>query len=122
MGSERFYPPSAFEGKFDRFPFDDHNAPPIELFLPFCHRAAEILRRPVDQNGKSWAIAVHCKAGKGRTGCVIAALLMYLGRCSNDKEALDYFARKRTKDKKGVQIPSQIRYVEYFYKIRAIYN
>ena len=59
-------------------------------------------------------VAIHCKAGKGRTGCIIACLLVFLGVCSSADDALLYFARQRTHNSKGVTIPSQIRSVLRF--------
>jgi hypothetical protein len=61
--------------------------------------------------------AVHCKAGKGRTGLIIAAYLIYSGQCATPQDALDVFARMRTKDGKGVSIPSQKRYLNYFHTV-----
>lgn len=55
-----------------------------------------------------------CKAGKGRTGTVIAALLVYNQICTSAADALSLFAQRRTYNARGVTIPSQMRYVEYF--------
>lgn len=41
-------------------------------------------------------VVVHCKGGKGRTGMVVACLLMRLGIQCTPEMALDYFAQKRT--------------------------
>jgi hypothetical protein len=61
--------------------------------------------------------AIHCKAGKGRTGTVIAAYLVYCNEFDTSADALTYFGVCRTVNGKGVTIPSQIRYVEYFTQV-----
>ena len=38
-------------------------------------------------------MAYYPETGKCRTGAMICALLMYMGRCANHKEALDYFGQ-----------------------------
>lgn len=106
--SERAYDPSKFEDRVRRFPFDDHNPPPFTMIKEFCEDARAFLAEH-PQN----AISVHCKAGKGRTGTMIACLFVYLG-LSSAHDALMTFGRQRTSNSKGVTIPSQIRYVHYF--------
>jgi phosphatidylinositol-3,4,5-trisphosphate 3-phosphatase/dual-specificity protein phosphatase PTEN len=107
--SERAYESWYFDGRVERFPFDDHNAPPFEIITPFCHSVDEWLK----EHEKN-VVIVHCKAGKGRTGVMICAYLIYSGEFKNAVESLDFYANSRTYDREGVTIPSQRRYVHYY--------
>mmetsp|Transcript_17548 Transcript_17548/g.34517 ORF Transcript_17548/g.34517 Transcript_17548/m.34517 type:complete len:355 (+) Transcript_17548:268-1332(+) len=107
--SERVYDLTQFFPLTYRFGFDDHQPPPLEMMRPFCESVGEYL----NEDPKHFA-AIHCKAGKGRTGVMVSAFLVHSGRCGSAEEALLEFSRERTKNRKGVTIPSQQRFVHYY--------
>ncbi|CAD8189759.1 unnamed protein product [Paramecium pentaurelia] len=106
--SERKYKHESFF-KVAEFPFDDHQAPPFNLIVEFCTTVHDWLI-----SNPNHVIAVHCKAGKGRTGVMICCYLLYSGKYTSSQDALTYYGLVRTLNQKGVTIPSQIRYVHYF--------
>ncbi|CDH53985.1 phosphatase and tensin homolog [Lichtheimia corymbifera JMRC:FSU:9682] len=110
LRSEKQYRHELFEGAtVVLFGFGDHQAPPFELLVQFCKDAKTWLDKDTSNT-----VVIHCKAGKGRTGTMIAALLLYIGYATNADEAIQIYGTKRTTDGKGITIPSQIRYVHYF--------
>ena len=54
------------------FTFDDHNPPPFVMMIDFCND----LHKWLTDNEKNVA-AIHCKAGKGRTGVMISCYLIF---------------------------------------------
>lgn len=107
--SERAYDHEKFYNRVSVFPFDDHNAPPFDMIQQFCKDVELWLQ----QDEKNIAV-IHCKAGKGRTGLMISAWMVYSKEWATAKDALTFYAAMRTYNQKGVTIPSQIRYVHYF--------
>ncbi len=77
--SERFYDTSHFNHMVQLFPFDDHNPPPFELLSTFHSWVDEPVVNVVKSvdnflsSHEENVVAVHCKAGKGRTGVVISS-------------------------------------------------
>lgn len=109
--NERQYDISAFQGACATFPFDDHGCPPIEMVVAFCQSAKSWLLGGLDH-----VVAIHCKAGKGRTGLMSCCLLMHLGWQTTAEKAIDFYNCRRTKDGRGLTQPSQRRYVRYYEK------
>ena len=107
---DRIYPKTYFEDSYvGLFPFNDHSPCPCKLILDFCVDICLFLSAHPDG-----VAAIHCKAGKGRTGVMIVCYLIFSGLCKNTEEALVHYANQRTLNKKGVTIASQIRYIKYF--------
>eukprot|EP00966_Prymnesium_polylepis_P128296 2967185-Prymnesium_polylepis.1 len=81
------------------------------MIHPFCVDVRAWLERHPDN-----VAAVHCKAGKGRTGLMVSCVLFHLkvARCETAEGALDYFGSVRTHDNEGVTIPSQKRYTRWY--------
>lgn len=107
--AEKQYDASLFRGQVDSYPIVDHNVPSLELMVDFCERAYA-WQNTHEQN----VLVLHCKAGKGRTGIMLCAYLIYSGRCSSVEEAVRLYNEARTLDGDGLTIPSQLRFLSYF--------
>ena len=110
LEKDRIYNKNLFPNfKVGLFPATDHNPCPIKLILEFCIDICLYLTK-----NPNAVAAVHCKAGKGRTGVMICSYLIFSGLCKSSEKAFRYYARIRTKNNTGVTIPSQKRYIKYF--------
>ncbi|KAJ4961894.1 hypothetical protein NE237_021804 [Protea cynaroides] len=107
---EEHYDPSHFHGRVEVFPFDDNLVPPLQMIKLFC----ESMHAWLSVDPQNVAV-IHCMAGKGRTGLMVCAYLVYSGMSA--EEALQLYAHKRTTNNEGVSIASQRRYVGYWSKI-----
>uniref|UniRef100_K3WR79 Phosphatidylinositol-3,4,5-trisphosphate 3-phosphatase n=1 Tax=Globisporangium ultimum (strain ATCC 200006 / CBS 805.95 / DAOM BR144) TaxID=431595 RepID=K3WR79_GLOUD len=107
--SERTYDKEKFHNRVAEYRFDDHCPPPIALFLPFCQDVDEWLQAHPEN-----VAAIHCKAGKGRTGVMICAYLLYIGAWKTAHSAMEFFGAARSLKRQGVTIPSQRRFIGYF--------
>ncbi|CAL8102226.1 unnamed protein product [Calicophoron daubneyi] len=106
---ERDFDVCRFSGPVAKYPFPDHNAPQFEQMIALCDDVHNFLNKD-----KENIIAINCKAGKGRTGVMVCACLLRLGLVSNALDSLKLYGERRTDDGKGVTIPSQRRYVQYY--------
>ncbi|XP_049851540.1 phosphatidylinositol 3,4,5-trisphosphate 3-phosphatase and dual-specificity protein phosphatase PTEN-like isoform X1 [Schistocerca gregaria] len=107
--AERDYDHIKFHGRVSRYPFQDHNAPPVDTIVECCKDIKDWLEQDEEN-----VVAINCKAGKGRTGLIICCYLLYAGIVSTSDEAIEYYGARRTKDGKGVTIASQKRYIRYY--------
>ena len=121
-----------------RFPFLDHNVTNLQKVFTFCMDAALFLQRMEQYHKATYTagrekyeqspvIVVHCKAGKGRTGMMICALLIFLGMFKTHKDSIAHYNQSRAKNGKALTINSQKRYVKFFcgflhYKLREVGN
>ena len=107
---EKSYDESSF-ANVGHYPFRDHNACPLEL-LKSCIQDMATFYDADEKN----VIAIHCKAGIGRTKLIICAFLLSKGICNSIEDAIDIFHIKRFADESHTSIPSQMRYLQYFYE------
>jgi len=107
--NERSYDISKFGASCASFPFDDHGAPPMALVCAFCASAKSWLLGSLEN-----VVVVHCKAGKGRTGVMVCCLLLHLGYHRDADAAIEFYNHRRTRDGRGLTVPSQRRYVRYY--------
>ncbi|KAI6238210.1 hypothetical protein M3Y99_00720000 [Aphelenchoides fujianensis] len=113
LRGQYIYNPSKFHNRVVSFEMQDHHPPRLELMAPFCREVHEYLSADPKN-----VVAVHCKAGKGRTGVMICAYLCYINFYPSPRQNMDYYSIVRTHNNKGVTIPSQRRYVYYFNHLR----
>jgi phosphatidylinositol-3,4,5-trisphosphate 3-phosphatase/dual-specificity protein phosphatase PTEN len=96
LEKDRIYKKSLFaKNEVGLFPSKDHNPCPIKLILEFCVDIILYLT-----NNQEGVAAVHCKAGKGRTGVMICSYLIFSGLCKTADDAFDHYAKSRTYNNK----------------------
>lgn len=89
-----------FDIKGIAFPIKDMGVPTIDAAMTFCEQIAELL-------AQGEAIAMHCKAGMGRTGTMLVAQLIWEG-----ETALDALNVARSIEPRWVQSEAQVAFLE----------
>jgi len=105
----RGYDPKIFHGMVERYPFKDHNTPPLETMAAFAN-SAKLWLDADPQN----VINMHCKAGKGRAGLMCCVILVRSGAVQSAKDALELYDRKRVVNNKGLTVTSQRKFVIFY--------
>lgn len=91
--SQRPYDYAKFKNRVvDWCGFPDHHNPPLALLFRTLKALFEFL---VADNKN--VVVIHCNAGKGRTGTVIACLLLMVGMFRTAEAAIAFFGSKRSR-------------------------
>ncbi len=88
-------------------PIPDMDAPSHTQALDICRKIEQAMR---DEK----VVAVHCRAGLGRTGTILAAYLIWEGQ-----EALDALETVRRVEPRWVQSEEQVAFLEQFATVLA---
>lgn len=80
-----------------------------DMAPPSIEQGMRLSRQIEDALGNNEVIAVHCRAGLGRTGTVLAAQLIREGH-----SALDALETVRSIEPRWVQSPAQVEFLEQF--------
>lgn len=116
LEKDRIYQKSLFtKSSVGLFPSKDHNPCPIKLILEFC--VDIILYLTKNQQGVA---AIHCKAGKGRTGVMICCYLIFSGLCKTAEDAFNHYARSRTYNNKVTVFKLSGRYNSFPNKVHSL--
>ena len=98
-------------------PVKDHGVPSLYQIADFCQQALNWLSQCPDH-----IVVVHCLTGKGRTGVMVASLLLASKICNNAAEAVDLFNNMRSpkSSTEGLRIPSQIKFLKLFEELLVL--
>lgn len=94
---EKPYDASNFENRVCKIPFKDHEAPRFVQIYQFCEDIDNWLKMDPQH-----IAAVHCKAGKGRTGLMVCCYLIYshYENLSTPDDIIKFYGIRRTNDYK----------------------
>ena len=115
--AEISYNPGLFDDHVSLYPFNDHAPPMLVEVARFCEEVAKWMEKDPKN-----VIAIHCKAGKGRTGVMLCAYLLWAREYTKAEEAMAFYGVARTENGRGITIPSQQRFVRYFESLVTYHN
>ncbi|GMH80186.1 hypothetical protein TL16_g08437 [Triparma laevis f. inornata] len=109
---EHPYPDWTEDQSIRKYAVQDHSPPTMDTFISCLNDASTYM----SQNDGKNTIAVHCRGGKGRSGSLCCAWLLFSKECATAEQALARFAVTRTESRmegslQGVETPSQKRYI-----------
>mmetsp|Transcript_72710 Transcript_72710/g.207117 ORF Transcript_72710/g.207117 Transcript_72710/m.207117 type:complete len:401 (-) Transcript_72710:263-1465(-) len=111
------YPADYFHGRVRTFDIQDHSPPSMPIIFEFLNDAKQFT------NGSPLnTIAIHCKAGKGRTGTCCAAWLLFSKKASCAAEALELFAERRTDHIKTKKSKKKMIAVDTWGQVQQVHN
>ncbi|EKX33150.1 hypothetical protein GUITHDRAFT_44334, partial [Guillardia theta CCMP2712] len=87
------YNPNMLFNQVQRIPFEDHGPPLMSEMLQFCEEAQVWLQKDPRN-----VIAIHCKGGKGRSGVMSSAIILWSGHRKCAVDALELFTFRRTEN------------------------
>ena len=96
-----------FDIRLTRSPIDDFGAPTLEQAMTLCQLIADLI-------AAEEVVAVHCRAGLGRTGTVLASYLIWEGA-----SALNALETVRRVEPRWVQSDEQVAFLAEFAKYIA---
>ncbi len=89
--------------------FEVHHFPIFDMGIPTPRRAADLCRRVLADLDRREPVLLHCKAGLGRTGTMLACSLVSLG-----ESAQAAVARVRRVSSFYIQNTAQERFVTHY--------
>lgn len=95
--------------KCKQMDIDVIRSPMPDMHAPSCEQALDICRQITCLIDSTNVVAVHCRAGLGRTGTVLAAQLIYEG-----SSAINALEKARSIEPRWVQSEVQVQFLEEF--------
>lgn len=106
-----------FHGRVTGYDVQDHSRPSMDVVFQFIREAAQFYRSHPRNT-----VVVHCKAGKGRTGTLCCAWLLYTREANNAIEALEMFKERRTDHIKTKRLHKKMIAVDTWSQVQCVHS